>query len=357
MVNESDSSKKETGGEPMPDDVLERGNAVLNLQMSGFYRHFIERFLSCVCDFVRLPWWVVHFLLYVLTWGAFLVLVDASRFFPYWGEITWTTVMLAEFLFTTFMILKVREIRMTGFKIAARISSPEQRSVWLRRHMGPVFWGWSLRLSLPGIRKRSAVLRVRTWHITVFLMFVLYLGIAIYVEEPRVSSRWEAFFPNFLCVYTQIVKCAMLTAVLSYFSFLSGLVQVASGRYETSLDTERKQLLLADCRRLTLQVSVVVGLATGLWMLGDGLSLGINVSSYALTLGLLVLFVFQAAIIEGVSIKNFTVVISRIANGLIVPKPYPVSYSRGDILVALASSFAPVLLNLFGFYVRSIAAG
>ena len=46
MVNESDSSKKESGGEPMPDDVLERGNAVLNLELSGFYRHFIERFLS-----------------------------------------------------------------------------------------------------------------------------------------------------------------------------------------------------------------------------------------------------------------------------------------------------------------------
>ncbi len=357
MADDADLHKNETGEEPLPDDVRERGDVVLNLQMSGFYRHFIERFLSWVCGIVRLPWWAVHFLLYVLTWGAFLILVDASRFFPDWGEITWTTVMLAEFLFSTFMILKVREIRMIGFKMAARISLPEQRSVWVRRHLGPVFWGWGFRLNLPGVRKRSPVVWVRTWHVTVFLMFILYVGITLFVEEPRVSSRWEAYFPNFLCVYTQIVKCAMLTAVLSYFSFLSGVVQVASGRYETSLDAERRHLLYADCRRLTLQVSVVIGLATGIWMLGDGLSLGINVVSYALTLGLLVLFVFQAAIIEGVSIKNFTVVIRRVANSLIVPQPYPVSYRRGDILVALASSFAPVFLNLFGFCVRSIAIG
>lgn len=357
MVNNPDSNKKETVGEPLPDDVRERGDVVLSLQMTGFYRHFIERFLARLGSILRVPWWVIHFMFYVLTWGAFLVLVDARTFFPDWGEITWSTVMLAEFLFTTFMILKIRKIRMTGFKMAAGISSPEQRSVWLRKHLGPVFWGWGFRLNLPGIRKRSPVIWVRTWHVTVLLMLVLYVSIALFVEEPRVSSRWEAFFPNFLCVYTQIVKCAMLTAVLSYFSFLSGLVQIASGRYETSLDAARRQLLFADCRRLTLQVSVVVGLATGLWMLGDGLSLGINVCSYALTLGLLVLFVFQAAIIEGVSLKNFTIVLSRIANSLIAPQPYPVSYRRGDILVALASSFAPVFLNLFGFCVRSIAVG
>jgi len=357
MANNPDLNKEEPRGEALPDDVRERGDVVLNLQMSGFYRHFIERFLTCLGSILHLPWWVIHFLLYVLTWGAFLALVDTRRFFPDWGEITWSTVMLAEFLFTTFMILKVRGIRMTGFKMAARISSPEKRSVWLRKHLGPVYWGWGFRLNLPGIHKRSKVIWVRTWHVTVLLMFILYVSIALFVEEPRVSSGWEAYFPNFLCVYTQIVKCAMLTAVLSYFSFLSGLVQIASGQYETSLDSARRQLLYADCRRLTMQVSVAVGVATGFWMLGDGLSLGINWWSYGLSIGLLILFGCQAAIIEGISVKNFSIVISRIANSLIVPQPYPVSYRRGDILVALASSFAPVIFNLFGFCVRSVAVG
>jgi hypothetical protein len=357
MANDHDSNKTEMSSKTLPDDVRERGDVVLNLQMSGFYRHFIERFLAGLGGILHVPWWAIHILLYVMTWGAFLALVDARTFFPGWGEITWSTVMLAEFLFTTFMILKIREIRMTGFKLASRISSPEQRSVWLRKHIGPVFWGWGFRLNLPGMRKKNTVVWVRTWHVTIFLMLVLYVSIALFVEEPRVSSGWEAYFPNFLCVYTQIVKCAMLTAVLAYFSFLSGVVQIATGRYETSLDAARRQLLFADCRQLTLQVSVVVGLATGLWMLGDGLSLGINECSYALTLGLLVLFVFQAAIIEGVSLRNFKIVLSRIANNLLAPQPSPVSYRRGEILAAFASSFAPVILNLFGFCVRNIVVG
>ena len=144
MANNRDLNKKETGGEPLPDDIRERGDVILNLQMSGFYMHFLERFLVGLGGILHVPWWVIHFLLYVLTWGAFLALVDARRFFPDWGKITWSTVMLAECFFTTFMILKVRKIRMTGFKMAARISSPEQRSVWLRKHLGPIFWGWGL---------------------------------------------------------------------------------------------------------------------------------------------------------------------------------------------------------------------
>jgi len=364
MINNSDPDKLEQQppeerafpgeSEPLPDEVLERSDIVLNLQLSGFYRHFLERFLVGLGGFLHVRWWVVHVLLFILTWGAFLVLVDARTFFPSWGEITWTSVILAEFVFTTFMILKVRWIRMTGFKMAARISSPEQRSVWLRKHLGPVFWGWGFRLNLPGMRKNLPVTWLRTWHVTLLLMFILYVSIALLVKEPRVSSIWEAYFPNFLCVYTQIAKCAMLTAVLSYFSFLSGVVQIASGRYASSLDTERRQLLYAECRRVTMQVSVAVGLATGLWMLGDGLSLGINWWSYGLSMGLLVLFACQAAIVEGISLKNFTTVLSRIANSLLTPQPYPVSYRRGDILVAFASSFAPVMFNVFGFYVRTL---
>jgi hypothetical protein len=341
--------------EPLPDDVRERSDVVLNLHLCGFYRHFLERFLVAVGGFLHVPWWAVHVLLYLLTWVAFMLLVDAKKFFPGWSRMICSSIMLAEFIFTTFMLLKVRWMRSVGFKMAARIKSPGQRLVWLRRHLVPVFWGWRYGVGAPGENGIHRVIRIRTWQMTVLQLFILYAILVLSVKDLRLSSIWEPYFPNLLIIYNQIAKCSMLTAVLSYFSFLSGLVQVASGRYVTSLDAEQRQMLCADCRRVTLQVSVIVGLATGLWMLSYGLSLGINYWSYSLSAGLLVLFVCQAAILEGISLRNFTMALSSIARSLLAPQPYPVSYRRGDILLAVASSLAPVILNIFGSFVRSIA--
>lgn len=303
-------------GSNHPGDAFsEQLTALQTLRASRFHQHFLERFLEGLGRQLRLPWWAVHALLYVLTLGVFAAMADVRAQFPrtgYWGLLGF----LPEYIFTTFMLWHLRECRRQAFLVVAQLPPGPQRLHWLRRYWAPMHWGWMIpwqRWMGGGVRTRPAAeegtpprLATRAasvgcylpaWGVTVLLLGVFYASLFWPGLHPGPFGNRDLRFPHEWCVYTDLAKTAMIVVVLANFWVLRGFVRLAWSS-DIALNRSQRRALLEFSRRSALRLACVVGMATGLWFFAYGLDHGFTRWSWWWSFWLAVLFSVQAIVLQ-----------------------------------------------------------
>lgn len=284
----------------IPSEWTREANVIFALANSDRYRNFLERFLVRAGRIFRLPWWVVHALLYLLTAVAFVWWIDLPRLYPHLPYIAFSLEQIGEFTFTTFMIYHLRESRTVAVLAAARIPRWTDRSTWLRRYLAPTSWGWT-------IHQRKSAWAVRGWVVIAFLLLVYYGGQFLSYRThapwiPHPHNSWASLYPypQLLYLYPTIAKAAMMVAGAAQLWWLYGLIQVSRGKYPSGLTSKQREDLSVQCGRAATRLSLGVSVATAIWVAGRTLATGFTFWAYLYSVWLLLLFAFQAAIIGGV---------------------------------------------------------
>ncbi len=284
--------------EGMPPSVIREAAVVLPLATSGFTEHFVERFVETSGRWLGVPWWVVHAGLYAITGVLSSLLVDLSKFFPGGGLVTLWGILAAEFLFTTWMLVHIRQTRTLALLAIARMDSGYERLTWMRRFFSPIHNGWIIR-GQGGESNQRRPICLSLPVLTLLLVLGFYVDLFLWGVKPGVHDVWETFHAHLLTLYTLTVKAAMLLAVLAHFWLLRGLVELSRGAWSSSLTANARLRLLGETRRAAVRLNVILGVATAAWMFVYGFGVGITHWSYALSLGLLALFVTQGIILDG----------------------------------------------------------
>jgi len=337
-----------------PPDVMRKLRILWGLQASGFYDHFAYRLLQWLGRRLRLSWWVIHFALYFGTWAAFITLVNVEYWFPNGRHMAWTLVLLGEFLFTTFMLHHLQRSAYAGLKLATWIQSNSARAAWLARYLAPMFWGWAFVFRRKH-GKPAKVAYIRTWHVAVALLVAVYATFPFAVKSPYPLSLWDIYWPNLLCMYTQFVKCAMITAVLGHFWFLRGVVAFAKGGFESALPARQRGILLDECRITSVRVNVAVGASVGVWILGDALSLHHHFWCYLLSLGLLFMFAVQAALVKGVKLQNPGRALLLACSDAVARRGSVTSYRPLEVAATATSIVLPIAATYLGWALARLA--
>lgn len=369
-------TNRETAGLPIQgvagsSDPLKQQLAVLQaLSESPFHQHFLERFLNKAGRCLGLPWWAVHALLYVLTVAVFIGLGHVQTQFPHGGYLSLSGAV-TEFIATTYLLWYVRRSRIEAFLVAARMTSPRERLVWLRRYWGPLHWGWIIPLvppnrsasSSPGGFRRlltglfGPVIRIRSG-VAAFLLLGLFYTSLWLGWHPGPYGEPALRFPHELCVYTDFAKAVAVLIILANFWMLHGLMRIAWGHCSTALTPHQRMALLRHGQRSVLQISCVAGLAVGGWLFTYGLDHGFTHWSWWWSFWLGVLFLTNLAILGNRSRRPFDrfafvprlVGAVRAAFGLVQG-----FYRPAEQFVVLASIVVcPGALNLLGAYASVI---
>jgi len=286
-------------------ELHKEATVVFALSNSGLYKHFLERFLYGIGRLLRVPWWSVHFILYAATWTAFVLLIDVPKIYPNTSYFSFGGEQIGEFMFTTFMLFHICQSRSTAILVAARIGNTESRLVWLRRYLAPIYWGWILRWKFySGGRMRQIILP--TWLATICVLIVYFGGQLFYYHgyllwvfhAPR---YWEVYYypyQQIIYLYPTIAKAAMMVAGLGHFRWLSGLMKIVRGEYQSTLNSKQRQQLYFECRHMAIRASIFVGAATAIWSVGDTFAKGFTFWSYLYSAWLLLIYAAQVAIIR-----------------------------------------------------------
>lgn len=358
-----------TQGSAAPSDPFKQQLAVLQtLSASPFHQHFLERFLDCLDRWLGLPWWAVHALLYVLTVAVFIGLGHVQTQFPHGGYLSLSGAV-TEFVATTYLLGYLRRSRTEAFLVAARMVSPQERLVWLRRYWGPMHWGWIVALtpsngsaSSPGWFRRlllkyfGPVILIRIWFVAVLLLGLFYTTLWL-GWHPGPYGAPALRFPHEVCVYTDLAKAIAILVVLANFWMLHGLMRIVCGHCATALNPHQRMDLLRHAQRSVLQISCVAGLAVSGWLFTYGLDHGFTHWSWWWSFWLAVLFLTNLAILGNRGRRPFDrfEIIPRLA-GLAGTKRTVFTPSLGfyrpvEQFAVLASIVVcPVGLNLLGAY-------
>jgi hypothetical protein len=293
-----------TAGEFSP-ELKEKAAVVFALSNSSLYKHFLERFLEKFGRLLRLPWWGIHFVLYLATWTAFVLLIDVPKIYPNTGYFSFGGEQLGEFMFTTFMLFHIRQSRSIAILAAARIDIAEDRLIWLRKYLAPIYWGWIMRWRFyPGAKMRKGILR--TSLATICVLIVYYSGQYLYYHSDllwifHAPRSWEVhYYPyqQLIYLYPTIAKAAMMVAGLGHFRWLSGLMKIVRGECPSTLNSKQRKHLYFECCQVAIRASMVVSAATAIWVVGDTLAKGFTFWSYLYSVWLVLIYAAQVIIIK-----------------------------------------------------------
>lgn len=276
---------------------------ILMLENSGLYEHFLERFLKRIADFLRVPWWIVHVGLYLITSLAFLQLFDIHKLYPRAGYMSYDWELIGEAFFTTFMLLYLRFCRAMAFGAAAKITNMKYRAAWLRRYLAPTCLGWHVAIR----RKDGGVafsFMVRVSSATVIVVLAYYLRELIWHPHERSWVAHYYLFPQLIYLYVTLAKAAMMIAVLAQLWWLRGMMSIIGGEFPNGLTPADKRSFYFECCRAATRLTLLVSVGALAWMFGHGLGYGIsNGWSFAYSLCLLGLFTAQVAVLKGLSVN------------------------------------------------------
>ena len=363
----------------------------------------MERFLETASRWLRVPWWLVHAGLYVLTGLLAARCVNLQKLFPGGPGMALWGVFAAEFAFTTWMLVHLRQARTLALLAVARIESGPDRLTWLRRFYSPMHWGWIIRARNASNRPRqpesvrenpesannsqreeaqtsqfsrastaksqslltlAATLQAGSQRLGLLpLTLLLMAGFYVYLLwpsfEPGSPGPRLIFSFHLLGLYPLAAKAAMLLAVLAHFWLLRGLVQVARGAWSSSLTEHACGRFWIETRRWALRLNFIVALATGAWMYIHAVSVGPTIWPYALSVGLMALFLTQGIILGDLRLQPITLalVLAQIAHPLIsaLRGLHPL-YNRTETWAALVSLACPIAGGCAGALVRQLAS-
>lgn len=292
----------------MPPGCEEQLTLLQTLSTSPFHRHFLERFLEGLGRALGVPWWGVHALLYVLTLALFIGLGHVQTQFPRGGYLSLIG-FATEFMATTYLLDYVRRSRTEAFLVAARMTFPQERLVWLRRYWGPMHWGWIIPLvsasgsdRSPGrfrrllIRLFGPVIRLRLWVVAVLLLGLFYTTLWL-GWHPGPYGAPTLRFPHELCIYTDFAKAVAILVVLTNFWMLHGLMRIVWGLCSAALTSPQRTALVRYCQGSVVRISCVAALAVGGWLFTYGLDHGFTNWSWWWSFWLAVLFLTNLAIL------------------------------------------------------------
>jgi hypothetical protein len=297
-----------TADESSP-ELKEKAAVVFALSNSSLYKHFLERFLEKIGRLLCLPWWGIHFVLYLATWTAFVLLIDVPQIYPNAGYFSFGGEQLGEFMFTTFMLFHIRQCRSIAILAAARINDTKTRLIWLRRYLAPIYWGWIVRWKFYlGGKLRQGILR--TWLATICVLIIYWGGQFLYYHGDllwifHAPRYWEVhYYPyqQLIYIYPTIAKAAMMVAGLGHFRWLSGLARIIRGECPSTLNSKQRQQLYFECRHTAIRATIFISAATAIWAVGDTLAKGLTFWSYLYSVWLLLIYVAQVVIIRNLSL-------------------------------------------------------
>jgi hypothetical protein len=352
------STTAPNGLEELPPGLIRDVGVILPLATSGFLEHFLERFLETTGRWLRVPWWLVHAGLYLLTGLVAARCVNLAKLFPGGPGMALWGVFAAESTFTTWMLVHLRQARTLALLTATRIESGADRLTWLRRFYGPMHWGWVIR-DRNDPRRYRRTMRLGLLPLTLLLMASFYVYLLWPALESGSPGLWLIFSFHLLGCYPLAAKAAMLLTVLAHFWLLRGLVKVARGTLPNTLTENARARLWAEIRRWALRLNLIVALATGAWMYIHAISVGPTIWPYALTVGLMALFLTQGIILGDLRLQSATLVLvlAQSAQSLISAlRGLSPAYSRCDAWVALASLACPVAGGFAGTLVKHLAS-
>ena len=332
----------------LPPALKRATGVVLPLATCGSLEHFLERFLGHASRWLRLPWWLVHAALYVGGVALSVIFADQSKFFPRGGNITLCGVLAAEFVFTTWMLLHLRQARTLALLAASRLESGEDRLTWMRTYFGPSHWGWVIG------RKRGSAgnpgpICLRLPGLTLALVAGFYLYLVLWGTEPGSHGAWQTCRAHLFGLYALLAKCSMLLAVLAQFWLLRGLVRLLRRDWRDSISNAARLRLWSETRRLAVRLNLIVGTATGIWMFVNGLALGVTEWSCVLSAWLLGMFVVQGVMLDGHILG--TVAVRQWHAGA---RQMTLLFGRTQAWAALLIISCPIVTNLIGAEVTKL---
>jgi len=299
-VDERESTEHSSDKVDAPRPGLgKEADIVFTLAKSGSYRQFLERFLDASGQLLRIPWWAVHLALYLATSIAFIWLVSVPKLYPGGRYVSFGAEQIAEFMFTTFMLYHLREARRVAFLAAARIGDGVARLFWLRAYLGPASWGWVVRRAKPR-------LIIRPWFAAAVMLSAYWGSQYVYrhiqlawLAHPH--SYWDASYPypEIIHFYPTLAKASLIVAAVAHFWWLYGLTGLVRGRFSSTLDDRHRRLLYFECGRSAVRLSLMVTVATVLWVVARALNYTPTFWVYLYSLWLIVLFATQVVIIKG----------------------------------------------------------
>lgn len=372
----AEPSELETAGLPTQGvagstDPFKQQLAVLQtLSASPFHQHFLERFLDRLGRWLGLPWWAVHALFYVLTVAVFIGLGHVQTQFPHGGYLSLIG-FVAELGFTSFLLWYLRLSRTEAFLVAAQVTSPRERLVWLRRYWGPMHWGWIIPLASSDGSDRSfgwlkrllarlfgPVIRVRIWVAAVLLLGLFYTTLWL-GWHPGPYGAAGLRFPHELCVYTDFAKAVAILIVLANFWMLHGLVRIVWGHCSTVLTPHQRIALLQHAQRSVLQISCVAALAVGGWLFTYGLDHGFTHWSHFWSFWLVVLFLIHRLILKGLPRYSFFLNARGLVPAWVQPTLWqtPIFVRPVTQFAVLGSIMCPVALNWLGALLHGALPG
>ena len=286
-------------------DLKDRAAVVFNLARSTAYKHFLERFLEATGRILHVPWWAVHFIIYLLIWTAFILLIDVPKLYPKAGYFSFGGEQIAEFTFTVFMLFHIRQCRSIGILAAARIEDNDTRQAWLRRYLAPSYRGWMMGRKFDPTRQKSQWI-LGAWLVTVGL-FLAYLGgqfldyrgyLQWLLQAPSFWALHYYPYPQLIYLYATMAKVAMMVAGVGYFWWLFGIIGIASGKYPSTLNSRQREQLYFKCCQVAIRASIVISAATATWVAGHALAFGFTFWAYLYSVWLLLIYAAQVVIIN-----------------------------------------------------------
>ncbi len=339
----------------LPPAFPERAGTVLALASSGCFDHFLERFLAWAGRLLRLPWWAVNFLIHAVTALAVCLYGDVHRHFGPNGVLAISGMLIAEFAFSTWMLRELRATRPLALAVAACIPEGTVRLAWLRRYLGPTHWGWVLPIGGRKGRSEPRGLFLPVWLPAALLVALYYGHFLAYGHFGSWANFFQFYWSNALLVATMTIKAAMLVAVLGRFWLLAGLTRIANNHLTSDLSPMQRIALHADCRRRSVELSVVLGVVTGLWVLAQGVAFGWSYWSSLLSFWLAALFAIQTVLLRGVRLGPSTAIMALlqlVVSAIPLSPGTPTMYRRAEVWAALAAcafpAAPPLLAGLFG---------
>lgn len=304
MSQFNDSSVPQSASSITP-ELNKQAEIIFVLANLGLYKHFLERFLEGLGRVLHLPWWAIHSVLYLVTWTAFVFLIDVPKIYPHTGYFSFGAEQVGEFMFTTFLLFHIRQCRSTGILAAARITDTETRLIWLRRYLAPIYWGWVARWKFWWCGKPRQM-TLPTWVATVCVLIAYYSGQFLFYRGHllwlfHAPRFWEAHFypyPQLIYVYPTIAKAAMMVAGIGHFRWLSGLMKIVRGKCPCTLNPKLRQQLYFKCCDAAIRSSIFISIATAFWVVGDTLAKGFTFWSYLYSVCLVLIYAAQVIIIR-----------------------------------------------------------
>lgn len=304
------------GENPWPGGLREPSSGGLPLQLRNQLRSVhalassetfltpLERLLGLIGGRTLLGIWLPHTLCYLATWAVIVRWVSIDYLFPRGRYETLTIQLLASYAFTTFMLWELRRIRSTAIRAVSAIEAPEIRLNEVRRCLGPMQWGWSLKLPFsPGIgRKRG---RISPLVLVFAILAIHYVHIPWFDWTDKSQPLWSIYYPEVVGFYNNFCKAAMMVGVLSQFSTLAALARILRGDVRSALSPVDRSMIADECRTSALRIAIGVGAATGLWMAANRYDYGISYWSYLFSFLLAVIFVVETALAREVKLLPF----------------------------------------------------